>query len=504
MNPAETSPPPVFCGNCGEAFVGDARFCMGCGVVKAGGAPSADASVAQPWTPAVPGCGWCRDRPRDAADPLDPFCPVCRRLEPLGPDYVLPVEAFMWSLDAQAMSTLRSITPLTMAAHALSERVGRPWLEASVNGIRLGPDQLPDVFLSAIKAARILGLPSLPELYISGEQMWDCLTLGSETQAFIVVGSIISNFKADDMLYILGREMGHIAAGHALWKTLMQFSSGRQQNKTIMGHGVMQFINPAKILESAIDAPLMAWARHAEITADRAGALVVGQRDVARRVSIQWSLKSFPLYPRLNLEALDREIAQSDERQLQVSEWTMSSTPYLARRLRLMNDFFASEGLTGWRAVIDHWLDVERRAGQPPPRDVRPPPQSPEPTIADGIKLTCIGCDEVMRVPRAELEGKATARVKCPNPACAKILEVTPKPPDKVEVNRIVPPSVRLNCVACAETMQVPVDAIMANAETHVRCPNAACRTVLTIRRPVPPAPEPPETPPPSDLVEED
>src|SRR5690606_31587751 len=127
-------------------------------------------------------------------------------------------------------------------------------------------------------------------------QMWDCMTLGGDNEAFIVVGSVLTALKGPDLAFLLGRQMGHVAAGHALWKSVMQFISGRAQNRTIMGQGVLQFINPAKLIESAIDAPLMAWARHAEITADRAGALTVGNRAVVRRVLGQWSLKSFPLY----------------------------------------------------------------------------------------------------------------------------------------------------------------------------------------------------------------
>jgi hypothetical protein len=174
----------------------------------------------------------------------------------------------------------------------------------------------------------------------------------------------------------------------------------------------------------------------------------------------------------------------------------MSSTPYLARRLRLMNDFFASETVTGWRAVIDHW-EAEEKAAAAAPKRTAPP----EPQIKDGIKLTCIACGEVMRVSRAEMEGKDSVRVKCPNAACGKVLEVTPKPPDKAEVKRVVPAAVRLKCIACEETMQVPVETIMANEQTLVRCPNPACGKVLTIRRP--PQPEKPHAPPPTDLGED-
>src|SRR5690606_38493749 len=102
------------------------------------------------------------------------------------------------------------------------------------------------------------------------------------------------NLAPRDMLYLLGREMGHVAAGHAMWNTVSRFMAGQSSQGTIMGEGVMQFINPAKIVESAIEAPLMAWARQSHITADRAGALCVGDNAIVRRVTIQWAMKSFP------------------------------------------------------------------------------------------------------------------------------------------------------------------------------------------------------------------
>ena len=113
----------------------------------------------------------------------------------------------MWRFDAEAMNVLRSIGPLNSAAHALSERVGRPWFEAQVNGLRLSEKQLPDIFALAIRAARIVGLPYLPEIYVSGEHMWDAATMGSNSSAFIALGSVLTMLRGDDLLYVLGREM---------------------------------------------------------------------------------------------------------------------------------------------------------------------------------------------------------------------------------------------------------------------------------------------------------
>jgi hypothetical protein len=206
----------------------------------------------------------------------------------------------------------------------------------------------------------------------------------------------------------------------------MQFVSGRSHRRSIMGDGVLKMLNPAKIVESAIDAPLMAWSRHSEITADRAGLLVVGSETIARRVLMSWTLKSFPLQSRVNPDAWQEQEDQSDQ-MTQVAEWTLASTPYLAGRLRLLREFAKSESHTGWRRVIEHWapappppsapaLSSSPNAGAP-----RTPPPPPDP---DSVRLVCVKCKEGMRIPKSALESGETVNVRCPNPSCRSVLTV--------------------------------------------------------------------------------
>ena len=345
----------------------------------------------------------------------------------------------MWRFDAEAMNVLRSIGPLNSAAHALSERVGRPWFEAQVNGLRLSERQLPDIFALAIRAARIVGLPYLPEIYVSGEHMWDAATMGSNSSAFIALGSVLTMLRGDDLLYVLGREMGHAKAGHALWRTVVNLMTGRQPaNRSLMSDGVLSFLSPAKLIESGINAPLMAWQRQAEITADRAGLLVVGKLDVVRRVTLQTTLHSFPLLQRINMDAWIEQEDESDDTATQVAEFAATSMPYAARRLKLMREFAASEDLAGWRRVIDYWAPP---LAQPPPPAAGPgaaplgqpneipPPPAPRGPPPEMVRLTCMACQTPMRVPRSVLQGPGPANVKCPNPACGKVLSITPRKP---------------------------------------------------------------------------
>jgi hypothetical protein len=192
--------------------------------------------------------------------------------------------------------------------------------------------------------------------------------MGSQT-VFVALGSVLTNFRGDDLLYLIGREMGHARAGHALWNTVVQLLAGRQPgNRSLMSDGMLSFLSPTKLIESGINAPLMAWQRHSAITADRAGLLCVGDLEVARRVTLQYTLHSFPIAARINREAWMAKEDASDDSAMQASEFAMTSTPYAARRLKLAREFHASAEFQGWRRVIEHWTP------KPAPKNVQADP----------------------------------------------------------------------------------------------------------------------------------
>ena len=341
-------------------------------------------------------------------------CKECAWLRPLVPGYSVDPAAFAWAADAKAMAVLQGIKPLNAAAKAVSEKVGRRWVEAAFNSILLSEKQLPQIYGQAIRAARLLGMSHMPDVYISGDRAWDCLTFGTNRDSFVVIGSALAgNFQGVDMLFLLAREMGHCRAGHALWKTVIRFFLGEQgPAKGFMAGGIFNAIlNPTHLITGAIEMPLLAWARQAEITADRAGLLAVGSEEVARRVLLSWSLRSSVMFRQINIEDWLAQQEEDDDNYTKLSELTTSSTPYIGPRMKLLAKYARSPELKQYLAAIS---DSIKRAApkQPPPK----PKDDP-----DILRFKCATCSAPMRIPRHILDGKSELPVKCPNAKCGAI-----------------------------------------------------------------------------------
>lgn len=350
------------------------------------------------------------------------ICKECNWLRPLVPGYRVDSTAFEWAADGKAMAALRAITPLNAVAKAVSEKVGRRWIESTFNGILLGEKQLPHIYSQAVKAARILGMSHMPDVYLSGERSWDCLTFGTDRDSFVVIGSALAgSFQGNELLFLLAREMGHCRAGHALWKSVIRFFLGEQgPAKGFMAGGIFNAIlSPTALVSGAIEIPLLAWARQAEITADRAGLLTVGDEDVARRVLLIWSLKSAHIYKQINIEAWLEQQSADDGGYSKLSELTTTSTPYITPRLKLLAEFAKSPELHHWRKMVAHAIKVSAPPSPKPALPAKPAQKS------DVINLKCATCQTPMRVPLKVLEGKKELPVKCPK--CGKITRLTKK-----------------------------------------------------------------------------
>lgn len=410
-----------------------------------------------PFPPATHFCQTCGGEAARLDARLN-LCPQCHAVRRLAPGYRLDCVAFQWAQDGAAMQKLRSIGPLNAAARAVSDKVGRRWVESTFNAVRVSERQLPFIYDQAVLAARILNLPTMPDVYVSGDHMWDAATYGSDQNAFIVMGTaLVTSFQGPELLFLLAREMGHCRAGHALWKTVIRFLLGEQgPRKGLMAGGVLAALNPVHLVEGALELPLLAWARQSEITADRAGLLAVRDEEIIRKVLLTWCLKSAMLYKQIDIAEWLQQQEDSEDQFTQLSEMASSSTPYITRRLKLLSQFAGGAEMEYWRRHFGPLIEAAQNAmparqpQAPPPAAAKPlpaptplpkapaatPPPSPAPSVRPAtaagpssavLRLKCAGCGAMLRVPQSALAGKDVLNVRCPNASCGKMVTLKKK-----------------------------------------------------------------------------
>jgi Zn-dependent protease with chaperone function len=437
--------------------------------------PQVSTPPPQAWTPPqvvnqAPRCSLCGGDGTHL-NPEEGICTQCGWLRPLLPGYQLDRSVFLWAGDGKAMATLQSLPALHTVVKSVSDKVGRPWIESTFNAIRLGPRQLPDVWKQAVLAARILGLPKMPDVYISGDQMWNTYTYGTENSSFIVLGtSHLINFANDELLFVLAREMGHCRAGHALWKTVTRFIAGDTSvHSGLLSDGLINAISPTKLIHGALDLPLMAWARQSEITADRAGLLAVGDEALARRVLLAWSVRSARLLQMVNIDEWLKQEDASDDQMTRFSEMTTSSSMYTTRRLRLLGQAAHEPNLMNWSQSI-----------QPVRKKLAPTPTQMAGLGVGTVRAAKAGAGAPQPIPRVAVGAVRPAVASAAQAAAAKPPAAPPTPTD----------SIRVVCNKCQAAMRVPFTVLRGKSSLNVRCPQ--CHNVLTLRpKPVAPPPTP-------------
>lgn len=275
------------------------------------------------------------------------ICMDCRNIPELPNDFILSTDDYEYNGDREAMKTLRSIKPLNIAIESMSRKFGKSWLESRFlgTGIKVSDSQFPRIHELSIVTAKILGIKQLPDIYISGDIAWSSDTFGTESGAFIVLGTFLTKVLSDiELLFILGHEMAHVKSGHAMYRTVAQVMAGYTGPKGIMGSGILGLLDLKKIMVSAIELPLLSWLRESEITGDRAGLIAIGDIEAARKVLLLQALRSPDLYNEINQEAYLRQQEESESKIGKLSEFMSQNSPYVARRIKLLCEFSRSSG----------------------------------------------------------------------------------------------------------------------------------------------------------------
>lgn len=183
------------------------------------------------------------------------------------------------------------------------------------NALRVSDVNHPVIANLARLASFRLGV-ALPAVYVQADTTPNAYTAGFLGRHWIVLTSkLVELMKPDELLFIIGHELGHVRREHVSWMVL-----------TSPRGGIL--LAPVRL---GLNLIFTQWQQRAEFSADRAGVLACRSPDAAARALVRvthWTLPN---------DLTEIEQAGSDP-VFDASEW-FESHPALGRRLRQVREF---------------------------------------------------------------------------------------------------------------------------------------------------------------------
>jgi Zn-dependent protease with chaperone function len=140
--------------------------------------------------------------------------------------------------------------------------------ELLASAVRLGEDQLPEVWASHRAALARLDIEEIPDLYMYQMPFTNAMAIGSKKPMVVLNSGSVSMFDEMELRTVLGHEAGHILSDHVLYQTALIILIK-------MGVGpLMRLPFFAGLPLLALLLALLEWYRAAELTCDRAATLV--------------------------------------------------------------------------------------------------------------------------------------------------------------------------------------------------------------------------------------
>ena len=185
--------------------------------------------------------------------------------------------AFEHPADRAATAALASIPGLDQVIRKLIELGYERALRAAYLGssVRLGPAQLPETWNLHNQVFRTLGLDDIPDLYITQVPVANAQTIGAGRPIVVVNSELVSLLGVPERRAVLAHEAAHVLADHVLYFTALNILLR-------MGTSVRLPI-VAGLPLMAVRTALLEWSRAAELSCDRAAALVTRDPQVVCR-----------------------------------------------------------------------------------------------------------------------------------------------------------------------------------------------------------------------------
>ena len=225
--------------------------------------------------------------------------------------------------------------------------------------VRLGQEQLPQIWVLHRQCFNALDMEKVPDLYMTQFPMANAATIGIEKPVVVLNSELVRILDEDCRRAVLAHEAAHVHSGHVLYQTalLILLRLGNSARLPLL----------AGLPLLAIQLALLEWFRGAELSCDRAAALIT--RDPLTVCKALMVISAGEAAEDLNLDAfiaqaLDYEEGKGLEKLTRLLQDMQLTHPMPVRRVRQLLEWVRAGDYD--RIVGGDYL---RRGHEPPLRE---------------------------------------------------------------------------------------------------------------------------------------
>lgn len=183
--------------------------------------------------------------------------------------------------DSRALASLRTIPGVDTALKKLIQITGESAVRVSLmaSAVKVTPKQFPDLHAKLQVACTTLGV-DMPDFYVKQNPIVNAFTTGVENHVVVLHSGLLERMNDEETLAVIAHEIGHIHAEHVLYLVAARLIEAITNGtlKVIPGSEIIKFL-----ISAGITSALLAWARRAELSCDRAALLVTQDPHVIGR-----------------------------------------------------------------------------------------------------------------------------------------------------------------------------------------------------------------------------
>ena len=211
--------------------------------------------------------------------------------------------------DRESLNRLEGTRGLEMLTQKVLDYGLEKYLHIKHTGdnIQVTQENIPEIYELLLEACEILDVDEVPELYINLEDKIRSFTSGEKRRIIVLSSGCIDLLNEAELLFVIGRELGHIKSNHVLYRMMAESIQVVSQLISDVTLGI------GNLLSMPLKIALMHWFRMSEFTADRAGLLCCQDEEVAAQAFIKIAGLPLKYHGQVTSDHLRRQAEEFDD-----------------------------------------------------------------------------------------------------------------------------------------------------------------------------------------------